>query len=75
LGFVEELLMSLSALAVLVLTLGGFWLLATRSRRRGTRAMLSVVDEIWHPTGQVTHIEVQAQAERRVPLPAPDDRL
>ena len=36
---------------------------------------LVVIGAIWHPTAHESHFEIEAQAERAVPLPSPEDEL
>ena len=67
-------LIVLGAAAVMVLL---FWL-ASRARRRGTAGAalagaMAAYDEAFHSTAHDTYVEVQAQADRKLPpIPAPD---
>ncbi|WP_201261043.1 hypothetical protein [Embleya scabrispora] len=52
--------------------------LAARVRRRGTggaaiRAAMSAYDEALHGTANDAYVEIQVQAQRKVPVRAPDD--
>lgn len=52
----------------------GLLRLARRARRRGiTGAMVSAIDEIYHPIAYDSHLEVQVQIERKAPPPSPGD--
>jgi hypothetical protein len=58
--------------------LAGLMWLASRSRRRGTAGAalagaMAAYDEAMHSTAHDTYLEVQAQAERKVPVPSPDN--
>ena len=51
--------------------------LAARARRRGASGAgiagaMAAYDEAFHGTAHDTYVEVQAQADRTVPIPAPD---
>ena len=61
-----------AAYGVVLVGLG--WV-AVRARRRGVGgSVLGAVDEIFHPIACQPRIEIQLQAERKVPIPAPGDR-
>ncbi|MDX6347262.1 MAG: hypothetical protein QOF84_2052 [Streptomyces sp.] len=60
--------------------LGFFAWLASHVRRRGVagaavRAAMASYDEAFRVTAHESHYEIQAQAERKVPVPSPDDPL
>ncbi|NUU26212.1 MAG: hypothetical protein HOV68_32625 [Streptomycetaceae bacterium] len=70
-------LVILVALGIVMGTLGR---LALSARRRGTagsamRAALMAYDEGIHGTAHDSHIEIQVQARRKVPVMSPDDPL
>jgi len=47
--------------------------LAGRVRRRGVGGdVMAVVDEVFRPTANQSHYEIQAQQDRRAPSSAPD---
>jgi rhodanese-related sulfurtransferase len=69
-----ELVLTLAAVGVLVLVPAGVWALGRRARRRGIGgSVLGPFEEIWDPVSHRTQIEVQLQAERAAPAPAPGD--
>ena len=50
--------------------------LASRARRRGTAGAaiagaMAAYDQAFHGTAHDSHVEVQAQAERKAPIPSP----
>jgi hypothetical protein len=53
----------------------GMWKLAARARkRRGVgSAVMSAVDEVFHPAERQTFLEVQVQVERKEETPSPGD--
>jgi hypothetical protein len=56
----------------------GFTWLARLVRRRGlagtaVRNAMAAYEEGWHVSGYEAHQELRAQADRTVPIPAPDD--
>lgn len=47
--------------------------LAVRARKRGIGAsLMSGVDQVFHPIAYDSHLEIQVQEERMVPLTSPD---
>jgi hypothetical protein len=64
----------LATLAAFGLVLGGLPWLASRVRRRGTGGgVLGPFEEMWHPAATRARVEIQAQEERRAPMPSPGD--
>jgi hypothetical protein len=60
--------------------LGFFVWLASHVRRRGVageavRAALAAYEEGFHGTAHAAHYEIQAQGQRKAPMPSPDDKL
>jgi hypothetical protein len=58
--------------------IGVFAWLASHVRRRGlagsaVRAAMASYDEAFRVTAHESHYEILAQAERKVPMPSPDD--
>lgn len=74
----DGLLLTMATAAAAAALLGALWLLARRVRHRGMGDRVAgPFDEIWHPSGRHTHVEVQEARERLVPLPGalePGDR-
>ncbi|MEU5028084.1 hypothetical protein [Streptomyces milbemycinicus] len=73
-----ELLPFLMVVASLAAVMGFFTWLAVLVRRRGVagaafRSIVDVYDQAWHATGHDSHYEIQVQAERKLPIPSPDD--
>jgi hypothetical protein len=61
----------------LLAVMGFFAWLASRIRRRGTareafQVITGAYDTMYRPTAQESHYEIQAQAERKTPVPSPD---
>lgn len=50
------------------------WLLVTLAAFGVGLAALRVLDEIYHPAVHQPRIEIQAQAQRMVPMPSPEDK-
>ncbi|WP_205707283.1 hypothetical protein [Kineococcus vitellinus] len=74
----DDVLPLLVLTAALAAVMGFFTWLAHLVRRRGLagtaiRDALAAYEEAWHVSGYEAHREVQAQGERTVPIPAPDD--
>lgn len=71
------MLVALEALAVVVVFAAiavGLVKLAKRVRRRGIGdVVFGVADEIWHPAGHETRVEVRVLTERVTPAPSPSD--
>lgn len=66
----------LLVVAAVALVMVGLAFLAIRIRRKGTAgpaigAAMAAYDEAMHSTGYDTFVEVQAQQDRTIPLPAP----
>ncbi|MDX3228067.1 hypothetical protein [Streptomyces sp. ME19-01-6] len=73
-----ELLPFLMVVGSLAVVMGFFSWLAVLVRRRGVagsaiRSIVDVYDQAWHATGHDSHYEIQVQAERKMPIPSPDD--
>ncbi|WP_208322719.1 MULTISPECIES: hypothetical protein [unclassified Salinibacterium] len=73
-----SVLLSLLMVACGAVAMVGFALLAIRVRRRGSAgpalgAAMAAYDEAMHSTAYDTFVEVQAQADRTIPVAAPDD--
>jgi hypothetical protein len=73
-----ELLPFLVVVGSLAMVMGFFTWLAVLVRRRGVagsaiRSIVDVYDQAWHATGHDSHYEIQVQAERKLPIPSPDD--
>jgi hypothetical protein len=51
--------------------------LAARARRNGVSGVgsssMTIIDEIFHPIAQESHVEIQAQEERLAPRELPGD--
>jgi len=65
------------SLLILAAVLGLFALLARRIRRRGLAggalsAALSAYEEAFRVTSHESHVEIQAQTDRKEPIPTPD---
>ncbi|HEY8980619.1 MAG TPA: hypothetical protein VIU15_13650 [Streptomyces sp.] len=65
------------SLLILAAVLGLFALLARRIRRRGLAggaltAALSAYEEAFRVTSHESHVEIQARADRKEPIPTPD---
>lgn len=74
----ETLLPPLVIVGCLVAVMALFGRLAVLVKRRGTAgagitAAMAAYDEAFRVTAHDAHYEIQARAERRIPLPAPDD--
>jgi hypothetical protein len=70
----SQLALVLEMLAVLVVGPAGLWALGARARRRGLRlSAMAPVEEIYNPVAYTTNIQINVQAERRAPAPAPGD--
>ncbi|MFC4496412.1 hypothetical protein ACFPA8_19995 [Streptomyces ovatisporus] len=74
-----EVVPYLAVAASLGAVMGFFAWLAAVIRRRGVagqalRDAVSVVCEPFYVTAHESHLAVQAQAERKVPVPSPDDQ-
>ena len=66
---------ALVVLAVFGAVAVGLVKLAKRVRRRGIGdVVFGVADEIWHPAGHDTRIEVKVQEERVAPSQSPSDK-
>jgi hypothetical protein len=47
---------------------------AARARRRGiSGSMMGPFDQMFHPAAAESHLELQLEAERKKPLPSPDE--
>ncbi|MGY0056094.1 hypothetical protein ACWY4P_05985 [Streptomyces sp. LZ34] len=73
-----DLLPFLMVVGSLAVVMGFFTWLAALVRRRGVagsavRSIVDVYDQAWHATGHDSHYEIQVQAERKLPIPSPDD--
>jgi hypothetical protein len=65
---------ALVVVAVFAAIAVGLVKLAKRVRRRGIGdVVFGVADEIWHPAGHDTRVEVRVQEERVTPAPLPSD--
>ncbi|MCM2390297.1 hypothetical protein [Streptomyces albipurpureus] len=74
----SELLPLLVFVGALAAILGFFAWLASLARRRGVagaaiRAAMASHDEAFRITAHDSYYEIQVQAERKVPIPSPDD--
>lgn len=70
----SELLTILAVVGPLVLLPAAFVLAGRRARRRGVDgSLLAPLQEAFDPASHRSHVEVQAQAERRSPGPALGD--
>ncbi|WP_405794841.1 hypothetical protein [Streptomyces sp. NBC_01506] len=74
----DALLPLLLVVGTLALVMGLFGRLALHVKRRGTAgagitAAMAAYDEAFRVTAHEAHYEIQAAAERQLPLPAPDD--
>jgi hypothetical protein len=75
LGDVDGLLALLVVLAGFGAVMAGLAWLAARVRRRGIGdAVMGPFDEIWHPAGHQTRLEIRVQDERVPPRTSPSDR-
>jgi hypothetical protein len=75
LGRVGDVLSFLAAAGGFVAVLGACVLLARRVRRSGAGGgLMGPLDEVYHPAAHRVRFEIEAQAERMVPLPSPDDQ-
>jgi len=73
-GQIDGIWMLFVALAVVAGFLALLGLAAARARRHGiSGSMMGPFDEMWRPTAAESHVELQIQAERKKPLPAPED--
>ena len=73
-----DILTGLLVVAAVALVLVGLAVLAIRIRRNGTAgpaigAAMAAYDEAMHSTSYDTFVEMQAQEDRKIPMPAPDD--
>ncbi|MDY7528850.1 MULTISPECIES: hypothetical protein [unclassified Cryobacterium] len=73
-----ELLSAVAVIGGIAAVLASLIALAARARRRGATGAgvagaMAAYDEAFHGTAHDTYVEVQAQADRTVPIPAPDD--
>jgi hypothetical protein len=69
-----DVVLGLAVAGALVLVPAGYALLGARARRLGVgHVVLAPLQEIWDPVAHNTQVEVQVQAERSVPAPAPGD--
>lgn len=74
----DSLLPPLMIVACLAAVMAFFGWLASLVRRRGSAgagitAAMASYDEAFRVTAHDAHYEIQARAERRIPLPSPDD--
>lgn len=74
----DTLLPLLIVAGCLAVVMGFFGRLALLVRRGGSAgagitAAMAAYDEAFRVTAHEAHYEIQAQAERRIPLPSPDD--
>ena len=72
-----EVLPALAVVAVLAMLLAGLAWIARRARRHGVAGAgiagaMAAYDEAFHGTAHDSYVEVQAQADRTVPIPSPD---
>lgn len=70
---------ALVVVAGVIVVMAGLALLAVRVRRRGGAgpaigAAMAAYDEAMHTTAHSTFVEVQAQKDRAIPIPAPDGK-
>jgi hypothetical protein len=77
---VPDILIGLLVVGAVALVMVGLAFLAIRIRRSGTAgpavgAAMAAYDEAMHSTSYDTFVEVQAQKDRKIPMPAPDDPL
>ncbi|OLF11568.1 hypothetical protein BLA60_11475 [Actinophytocola xinjiangensis] len=67
-------LLVVAGFGVVVLGLAKF---AARARRNGVSGVgsssMTIIDEIFHPIAQESHVEIQAQEERLAPRELPGD--
>ncbi|WP_329035726.1 hypothetical protein OIE71_23085 [Streptomyces sp. NBC_01725] len=74
----DALLPPLVIVGCLAVVMAFFGRLASLVKRRGAAgagitAAMAAYDEAFRVTAHDAHYEIQAQAERQIPLPAPDD--
>lgn len=74
----REVLPTLVFTAALAAVMVGCAGLASRVRRRGLagaaiRAAMAAYDEAFHVSGRDSYYEIQAQADRKIPIPSPGD--
>jgi hypothetical protein len=77
---VPDILIGLLVVGAVALVMVGLAFLAIRIRRSGSAgpavgAAMAAYDEAMHSTAYDTFVEVQAQENRKIPMPAPDDPL
>jgi hypothetical protein len=74
---VSDLSVGLLVVAAVALVMVGLAFLAIRVRRNGSAgpavgAVMAAYDEAMHSTAYDTFVELQAQEDRTIPMPAPD---
>lgn len=70
----DGILPIVGTLAGIALVIGGLARIASRARARAVGgSVLGAVDEIFHPAAYEPRMQVQIQAERRVPMPSAGD--
>lgn len=74
-----ELVLPIAVVIVVAAVMVGLFFLASRARRRGTAGAalagaMAAYDEAMHSTAHDTFVEMQQQADRTTPMPAPDDK-
>ena len=74
------MLTAVIVVAGVIVVMAGLAVLAVRIRRRGSAgpaigAAMAAYDEAMHATAHSTFIEVQAQKDRAIPIPAPGTDL
>jgi hypothetical protein len=75
----SDLLLAVIVVAGVATVMAGLALLAVRVRRRGAAgpaigAAMAAYDEAMHSTAHDTFVELQAEADRVVPAPAPEKK-
>jgi hypothetical protein len=64
----------LATLACLPVSLAVFAWFAVRARRRGSgHSLMAPFEDMWDPSSHRTHVEIQAQDDRRAQAPLPGD--
>src|SRR3954447_22862439 len=66
--------LAVEVVSALILVPAGYAWLGARARRRGIGgSVMAPFEEIWDPGVHSTHLEIQVQAGRAAPAPAPGD--
>ncbi|MGI5127038.1 hypothetical protein ACQEVB_09525 [Pseudonocardia sp. CA-107938] len=70
----QELIAAVAVIGIPLVIAGGFAVLATRARRRGTSGgLMGVFEQMWDPAAHRMGEDTVAREERTAPAPLPGD--